>query len=165
MCLNLLLILEITIFLASDKKQKTEKLPPKICIEELSTNNGGSKTFLEIENPSTTAATSLKTSKSSNELMCCDSNKSDQVLEQTKSESDLLQSKQQQHQKQPQDAKFLKELIEEFDKHTVSESSKQTEKRSSSSTTEIPSSSLLQNDLRYFLYRIENFKRSLPKNS
>ena len=164
--MNLLLILEITIFLASDKKQKTEKLPPKICIEELSiTNNGGSKTFLEIENPSTTAATSLKTSKSSNELMCCDSNKSDQVLEQTKSESDLLQSKQQQHQKQPQDAKFLKELIEEFDKHTVSESSKQTEKRSSSSTTEIPSSSLLQNDLRYFLYRIENFKRSLPKNS
>ena len=85
--------------------------------------------------------------------MCCDSNKSDQVLEQTKSESDLLLSKQQQHQKQPQDAKFLKELIEEFDKHTVSESSKQTEKRSSSST-EIPSSSLLQNDLRYFLYRI-----------
>ena len=161
--MNLLLTFDITIFSVSDKKQKTEKLPPKICIEELSTNNGGSKTFLEIENPSTIAATSLKTSKSSNELLCCDSNKSDQVLEQTKSESDLLLSKQ--HQKQPQDAKFLKELIEEFDKHTVSESSKQTEKRSSSSTTEIPSSSLLQNDLRYFLYRIENFKRSLPKNS
>ena len=148
LCMNLLLTFDITIFAVSDKKQKTEKLPPKICIEELSiTNNGGSKTFLEIEDPST-AATSLKTSKSSNELMCCDSNKSDQVLEQTKSESDLLLSKQQQQQKQPQDAKFLKELIEEFDKHTVSESSKQTEKRSSSSTTEIPSSSLLQNDLR-----------------
>ena len=143
--MNLLLTFDITIFAVSDKKQKTEKLPPKICIEELSTNNGGSKTFLEIENPSTIAATSLKTSKSSNELMCCDSNKSDQVLEQTKSESDLLQSKQQQHQKQPQDAKFLKELIEEFDKHTVLESSKQTER--SSSTTEIPSS--LQNDLRF----------------
>ena len=112
---------------------------------------------LEIDNQTSSA---LKSSKSSNELSCNNPNKSDQVLEQTKSESDLLSKKQ-----QPQDAKFLKELIEEFDKHTVSESSKQTEKRSSSSTTEIPSSSLLQNDLRYFLYRIENFKRSLPKNS